>query len=526
MNGGVIRTVILSIVLVVFSFLLGSHAADGTKTPLIILAVLCGFCVINYLGKRSWWLLFVLPPVLELVPMGVARRLPMAYICSALVLFYWLIMWIMGYVKLTWNGVRWMDCVTGLVLLYMAYSYMQHPVSMRALGLDVDEVGGEPYFWALFAAFYYMVLSCIPFNLSGMVKVLRFTFWICILASLVAIALTVAGKGGGPSSMAEAAEATSMGEDMSGSRFGMFMGVSFFIGHALFSAYPITLILISPWKLGLLLLSFVGVALSGFRTYLVTLASAGIFMSIVWRRFLILLLLIGVAYGVLLVAGSQRHLERLPFGVQRSLCIIPGVQVKPEIARNAQGSSDWRFVMWKWAFDPRLGYIKDYVWGDGFAQSLTTIQRESSNQWRGTLGNKGDQKNYAERGLWHSGPITCIHRLGYVGLGLMSVWMLAALFLIFRCCLVLRGVQGGFYIMLFTIGFVGDFVAFYLSTGSSKLIFSSFSYVALAKVVYSILVKEGKVPPFFSFKRYVPMTIRESEEAAPRAAAEPRFSER
>ena len=124
--------------------------------------------------------------------------------------------------------------------------------------------------------------------------------------------------------------------------------------------------------------------------------------------------------------------------------------------------------------------------------------------------NGGDQRFFAETGVWHSGVITAIHRTGFVGLGVIVVWSLVCVFYIFRVCFALRKVNGSEFIYLSIIPFVGEMVLFYVSAGTFRKLFDAIFYTAaLAKVVCSVVAKEGLMPPLFARKLYVPLMHRE-----------------
>ena len=502
MGNGVIKTIILGIILVVMAFVLGSLASDGTKSPLMIIGAFCGLCCLVYLGKRCWCLLYILPPVLSFLELPLLSRVPISYILAFVILAYWLVLWAMGYVRITWNGVAWMDCIVLVAFLYMAVSYYRHPVSIAALGLDVDEVGGEAYFFAATAAVYYVTLSLIPLTMKEVLKTLKLSYHIIFVLAFLGLLVSLSDKG----------VVANMGSAMEEGRYGLFSGVANFISTSLFCAYPLTLILTSPWRLFALMFAYVGCALCGFRSVFMGMLVPQVVMCFIWKQLRYLLLLGGLGYAVLYYAGQERVLDSLPFGIQRSLSAIPGVRVDPYVANDARHSTEWRKQLWRWALDPRTGYIKDYVWGDGFAQSLTEIKRESIHDWRPSMKKYDKTLFFAERGVWHSAPIVWIHRLGIVGLVVMTICSFAGCLLLLRIFWVVRYMKGGFFIMYFTVGYITAVAMNILAVGDGKIIFGLFTTITMIKVVYSLMQKEGLMPPMFMRRIYVPMAVREHEE--------------
>ncbi len=501
MGSGVIKTIILGIILVVLSFVLGSQAADGTKTPLLILGCFCVLFVFNYMGQRCWWLLFILPPVLRLIPHPLMARIPLSYGVAGLVLVYWVIMWAMGYVRMTWHGVRWLDFIVLVLFLYMAASFYRNPASVSILGLDVDAVGGEAYVWALGAAVYYLTLSIIPLTFKDMVKGQKIAYFLCLAACVFALfRALVSGN-----------TIATMGDDMAEGRYGLFAGVSTFVSNSLFCAYPLCRILFSPWRLGVLLLAYVGVVLSGYRSIFLDVIIPHAFMCLVWRQMICLLLVGSMGYGVILYASEEKLLVHLPFGIQRSLAVIPGVEIEERIALDTRYSSGWRVRLWRDALDPRTGYIKDYVWGDGFVQSKSQLDYDSTHAWRATMKKFQGYENFAERGVWHNACIVCIHRLGIVGTVLVSLCLWSSFVMLVRMFFVLPNLKGGFFLMVPPMAHIAYVVLFYVMPSSNVLIFGSFATISTIKVLYSVMTKEGLLPPMFARQVYVPMAIRDHE---------------
>ncbi len=217
-------------------------------------------------------------------------------------------------------------------------------------------------------------------------------------------------------------------------------------------------------------------------------------------------------------------LDNLPHGIQRSLAILPGVEVSDEAARDAQSSNTWRYELWGLALDRRSGYIKDYIWGDGFGISKHMVEREHTHSWRSGYVREASQVSYyAENGVWHLSLIIWIHRLGIVGAFVFLIWLVASLLMLFRVAPVLLTKKGSLFLLVAVSNFFPSFIIILVSAGSSQLIFPYYSTVALIKVTYSLLVKEGSVPPLFSRRVYVPLLIREQEEEMLKARTRPRF---
>lgn len=501
MNGAVIRNVIVTILLVIVAFVIGSEAAEDSKGAVLIVGSLVSLFVFIVLGKNCWWLLFVLPPIVSQFPIGVVQTLPVEYSVAAAVLIYWLVMFFIGRVSFTWRSVWWLDGLLAVFAVYFACTYYWHPVS---LGMFADEdtevIGGKEYVWGIAAVLYYVILSCIPCTWPQLLKVFKV---LLVITSGLTLFYT-----------ASDADASAIKQTATTTRFGLFVGLGLLMVKFILARYPITQVVISPWKLLTLAGGAVGVMLSGFRENLMFIVMYCGLASYTYKRLTALFCLVLSGYAALLYLGSEDKLEELPFGVQRCLRLLPGVKVSEQAARDADGSANWRVVMWKWALDPRTGYIRDYWFGDGFGQSMTMMRRWTVQLNRGRQ-NGGDQEFFADTGVWHSGPITAIHRAGIVGLVLMSVFWMGSLLLLLRTCALMRNQKSIFYILFLTMNLPADVVGFYLSAGTFKTFFRSFATISLVKIIYVEAQRAGIV----SSSRagvYIPMTVRELENAKAR----------
>lgn len=487
MGTGVIKNIIICFVLVVLAFVVGSMAAEGARDSLMLLGGIVGAFVLLYMGKNCWWLIFVLPPILSSIPLGIFSSLPVAYLICIVVLLYWLILRMMGYVKLAWNGVVWMDCATLVLLLYFAYTYYEHPVELMIFSDDETEaVGGKEYIFAIAAAACYFVMSIIPCSINQLNKVLKWAFIVqFIVCTLIAVRIR---------------SATELG---------------MYIYTALACKYSLVGLVIAPWKLILLILAL-SASLYGQREVLVRAAFTYIGISMVKRQMVLLIMCAAATIGLLTYLGSQDVLLMLPARIQRTLYVLPWLKIDENIKIEAQHSSDWRKVMWGWALDPRTKYIRDYVWGDGFGVSMKMLRLTTISLNRGAISGS-DQQRFAETGMWHSGVFTAIHRVGIVGLSLIVIWHVAAIFLIVRVCTVLDKRKQGFYLMYQTMPFIGMAFVYYISAGTIVNFFSQFHMLAMAKIAYSEAIKSGIMLPLFSRRQYIPLAIRDIE-------AEPQLS--
>ena len=501
MNATAIRNVIVAIVLVLFCILIGSYAAEDKNVSVFMIAGIVGFIFMVVLGRRSWVLLYLLPPVVPFLPLGVLYRLPAGFLVAGFVLAYWALMWIMGYVQFKWRTLPALDAIVLVLFLYYLLTFYWHPVSINELGIEAEYVGGKEYVWCLLAVVYYVTLSSIPCSYDAMCSVLRKTMYLVVAA-------TVFGAMSGLFGMVSAG---SLGEEVGNSRFMLFSELGVVVFLIAFSRKTFHEIMASPKYLAIMLLCCAAVVISGWREKLVMFGAVGLALCYIKREMVYIIFFGIAAYGSLLYLSEEKVVEEhFPFGMQRTLSIFPGVKISEEVLRDTRSSSEWRKVMWRWALDPRTGYIKDYVWGDGFGQAVSDLNRYNVSLMRGSA-RYGDQEDFAYTGTWHSGPILAVHRTGLVGLALITIVFLYGSFLIVRVCRAYRGTPMFTFAVLFTCKFFGDIAHFYISAGTITHFFDDFVYLALAKVLYCIGREEGIIVPVFSKGRYNPMLIAEQK---------------
>lgn len=500
MEGTGFKSIFVFLLLALLAFVAGSLASDSARDALVPSLIVVGLFFLVFLGKNCWALVLILPPILQVLEFPILQKFPVIGALSAVMLFYWFIMSVLGYVKFTWNGNKYVDAALLIFFAYFLFTWVRHPVTVLALvsktDFSVTEVGGQDYIFCLGAICYYLFLSVIPLKLESVLKVLKIAFWVSLV---VTIFMCVKGLVFGSATQAE------LMESATSSRFGAFAPLSLKICYFLFAKYTFIGIIISPWKLLLVLVSFVGVALSGFRSHFMQIAVYITVAALVHKNILQLLFVAIFAWAGCLFFANEDVVDKLPYGIQRVLSSVPGVEIDNAATKEAEGSLEWRYEMWEWAFNPSTGYIKDYTFGDGYGHSLARYQ---ARQVAASLGlvYLGDNRLFAEDGIWHSGYITTIHRIGYVGLVLMSVLMCVVIINSLRVCLHMRIYPNGEYACVNLLLLIPLGVYFFVSAGTLTDIFNSFIFYAiLSKVISSILYHNGEWVRMFKKEEYVPM---------------------
>jgi hypothetical protein len=139
----------------------------------------------------------------------------------------------------------------------------------------------------------------------------------------------------------------------------------------------------------------------------------------------------------------QGSVLQLPKTMQRALSWLPGDWNQAAVV-DAEGSSQWRFEMWAWAWnDERI--LRDRVWGQGFGLSFDDMNLIAASMMAGKGGASllggSDRENFMITGAFHSGPLSSIKYIGIVGLALYYPLMCYMAVLAWRLCKRARGTK-------------------------------------------------------------------------------------
>lgn len=503
MPNAIVKNVLACLILVILCVVIGAEAAESKEVSVGIIVALVGGSFMLWLGARSWVLIYLVPPVMSILPLpGRLASVPISYFVGLVVLTYWFVMWGMGYVRFKWRSLLSLDLMILLIAIYMAISFARHPVTIAVLGWDAETVGGKECVFCILATIFYITASCIPCTYVQVVQVLKWAVRLSIATSLITLVLNLSGYVGGAESLQDA---------VTESRFTMFLQLGLYGIYILYGQYPMSKVLTSPMLFGGCVLSCVGILLSGWREKMMAAAFITVALSFVKRELWCMVLVLLSIYAAILYLSKEEILQEFPHGIQRCVSILPGVEVAPDVAESASHSTEWRIEMWRWALDPRTRYIHDYVWGDGFGISVDFLRRETTAMMRAG-GHYDIQDRLARTGEWHNGAITAIHRLGYIGLVLITMVYVVGIFLMFRVCRALRGTPLYLPSLFLVLPYAAQPSLYYISAGTIVKFFNTYVALAMIKLLYCVAREEGILVPWHLRQRYVPLAIQAHEE--------------
>ena len=396
-----------------------------------------------------------------------------------------------------------LDYLIYINVAYLAIVFARNPVGFWAMQSSM--VGGRPYFEIGLAFGAFMILSRVQIS-DFIAKTFPLFFviptWCVAILDVIGrlipqtaypLAMMYSGVGsrGVTSAFQEEAQ---LGETrMTGMQNA---GLSSVL--ALCAKYnPITLISpFYPLRIFLLAIAFGAIFLSGFRSVLLFGLVAFVLSALLRGRLKDLWVAGAVMLLVVIALVSlQGSFLQLPRTMQRALSWLPGDWDQAAVA-DAEGSSQWRFEMWGWAWnDDRI--LRDRTWGQGFGLSIDDMNLIANSLVAGgggaSLLGGSDRENFMITGTFHSGPLSTIKYVGIVGLALYYPLMCYMALLAWRLCVRARGTKA-FTLALFV---------------SIPIIYEPFNFV----VIFGGL--DGNYPQLLFWAGLLNMTQRYAESVQP-----------
>jgi O-Antigen ligase len=127
------------------------------------------------------------------------------------------------------------------------------------------------------------------------------------------------------------------------------------------------------------------------------------------------LLPLSIAGGILALMIVIPFANKLPYGFQRTLSVLPMINVSAEARLNAEGSTEWRLQIWRAVLPEVPGYL---LLGKGYALDQADMDYLGGNFKTIDAANYGS----AVAGDYHSGPLSLVIPLGIWGV-IGYLWM-------------------------------------------------------------------------------------------------------
>ena len=428
------NTIVLMVVLLlglILAVVVGDSVATGRYVYIAIAVfVLLGMPLGLKLGTNFWLLI-----VLTMTASGRLGFIPLPINLSEIGVMAAALLFLL-------NGVlrrvdvkvplRFADVLVFLNLAWLVVTFLKNPTGLSFLGSDM--VGARKYVDMSMAFISYFVLSrCrIPSKMAYFLPI-----WIALgmaAPSALQVVATVSPELGEYINriynvrVQSAAQALSTQGAMGADErvFGLeTTALPFFVAMCAYYA-PVTFINpLHPLRVLALVVTFILVGLSGFRSYL--LAMAGYMVASTWLRGRtrdFIPLAVVALLGVIALAGAVQSGVPVPLTIQRALTVLP-LGWDAEAMKTAETTTNWRLDMWRDAWnDPN--YFKDKIVGDGFGftqQELLLFANEMIGM-QGLTGVSNTYEMFIIRGSLHNGPLSSIRYGGFVGLILLTTLMI------------------------------------------------------------------------------------------------------
>jgi hypothetical protein len=323
-----------------------------------------------------------------------------------------------------------LDFLLFLNLTYLASVFIRNPVGSMAF--DSDRVGGRPYFEIFISFLAYLILHEMTARRTDLRWMPLFVVAGNALQAFVEmmthafpqIVPFVSRFYTGISTTSYAAQGIRAGVENTMGRKMYLSQIGTPLTTALLSYFqPLTLI--SPlyfWRALLFGIGCLCLLFSGFRSSVITVGFLFLLSSYIRKGFAEVFRVAMIGLPLLaLVVFAQGTMIELPRSIQRALSFLPGKWDEAAVL-DAQGSAQWRFQMWDIVLKDSK-YIDNRLLGDGFGFSR---QDMAMMEYMAAAGMDDNQENSMIVGSFHSGPISAIRYVGYIGLALYT-WLLLAM---------------------------------------------------------------------------------------------------
>lgn len=511
MGNNVVKGVLVAALLIVLSFWIGISAADDVRSSAMIIAAACGIVGMLCIGKNAWLLIFY--AIIMLAYNGIPLFGMYGQTASQLlmigVFLYFLTLKFTTNLKFEWRTIISVDLGVYVLFALLLYAFYRHPSMPGKLAgffdIKVELIGGKEYAYGLVALLAYLAMSAIPVSLAQLEKHVKpmILLTLCFIVFNLIIGIIAPGS----VSVVEDGENAFMNE-----RVEMFVSLSVFVISYILVTKKLTHVITKARYLITVILCLFGTLLAGSRSVLGGLGLLCLVFMWVKRELHIFFCVLAFGFACLYGVSEMGILKTLPFGVQRALNPIPGLKLGYSAKTGADGSTDYRIKIWEYAFDTRTGFIKDYVWGDGYGVSANLINKLSYVHGAHDFG----VMEHAIARNWHSGPITMIHGLGIVGL---VVQIFITIFSAYYGFVVLRAYLSHklFPYVVLTVArlYVCILSNFAICNGFAEIFTIDIVYIALVKLFYCEGVKHGLITPMMKKSAYVPLAVQERQKEEP-----------
>lgn len=314
------------------------------------------------------------------------------------------------------------DIWLAVMMAYLIVTYIRNPAGSAAT--DSERVGGRPYLNTMIAMFSYWVLIRARCSLW---QARRLPLWIFLSTAIVGMTAFISQK--------IAVIGSILGQYYSdftppvpglmdlnvqadgGMERTVAASAASGVGMKALCSYYRPMTLLNPFHifrfLGFLAI-LGGIFAAGFRSGFIGAGLIFLLSSYFRKGWGEVLKLVGATIPIIFILVLiQGRVVELPLTMQRTLAFLPG-QWSYVATDDAEGSITWRTQMWRLVLTSNK-YIDNKVWGDGFGLSRVQLRAIEATMAYGMMSNEQTQETAMLTGNLHSGPLSAIRTVGYVG---------------------------------------------------------------------------------------------------------------
>ena len=414
------------------SLLVAFMIGEGKHTLLFLLGAVVFLVVgVMVLGRRAWVLIplgWSLPAATGVLPISLSIRDSTIIVATCALITYRIISGISMRQKM-----HLLDRVLLVNLGYLMVTLVIHPVGFYSFGSEM--IGARSVFNIGMAVVAYWILVRLPdspriasrvplFVLAGALGITALHLASYVFPSLpralpylyAAVDITTFYQS--PTLFGEVPRYQRLGDG----------GAAIVLVLCAYKSPRTLLNLFRPYPY-LLLLGFVGILASGFRSILLwstVCVCLSAWLHREWRE-MISVAIVGACLLLMVVLGHGRLYE-IPLPAQRAMSFLPG-KWSAAVTEEAESSIEVRFQWWRDIIKEDI--IKNWWVGDGFGTRLEDVASVEAGK-SGLVG-------MTTLGSFHSGPLTTIRYCGIFGLILFYVLTITCAVVAVRC---VRQAQG------------------------------------------------------------------------------------
>ena len=304
-----------------------------------------------------------------------------------------------------------------IIFLFIFQAFLRNPAGVRMMGGEY--VGGRPYLIVIISFIGGLLLASTTADLKRIKLAYKLSLF-CYLGSLgIQATAQLSAKAAGYVGMLFGSVngghiSSGSGEDGRAGRNMAAGTLAEFAGRFLIANRNPLRAFFHPFWLSVIGAAIVGAGMSGFRNVIVSTGLTLLFGAYYWGRSKSVVIALMLAVLGYIGANIVNLTVPLPPKIQRTLSILPGTWDEQYVV-DAQGSTDWRVEMWESALTTD-NYIENKIIGDGLGIRRHDWELMMAMQFSPMITDEMSQERAMLAGDFHSGPVTTIRVIGYIGL--------------------------------------------------------------------------------------------------------------